>query len=61
MSALSLDVEYAVRYQRHGEALQQIEPVGSREDAADLIHQLWLDHGITATRIGRHVGPWEEM
>jgi hypothetical protein len=54
------DIEYAVRYQIAGEH-QRIDPVGSRQDAADLIHELWLRHGITGERIGRMVGPWEQM
>lgn len=60
MSALALDVEYGVRFQIPGEHTQT-KPVGSRRDAEDLIHQLWLDHGITGQHIGRRVGQWEEM
>lgn len=60
MSLLSLDIEWGVRYQLPGEH-EQTKTVGSREDAADLIHELWLNHGVTGERIGRRVGPWEEM
>jgi hypothetical protein len=60
VSLLIGEYEYAVRYQIPGET-EQIQAVGGRQDAEDLKHELWLRHGITGERIGRQVGPWEEM
>lgn len=60
MSPLTLGIEYAVRVQIPGEHEQTI-PVGSRQDAEDLIHETWLEHGVTGQRIGRRVGEWEAM